>query len=75
MSWQAYIDPPSGLLASESCVRGGIYGLDGAVWAQSTGMENVQYQQIIEIKKLFDDPNHGFARGIKIVKNLKLKKF
>ena len=62
MSWQAYIDPPSGLLSSESCVRGGIYGLDGAVWA-SSGMEHVQYQQIIEIKKMFDDPNNGFARG------------
>ena len=62
MSWQAYIDPPSGLLASDSCVAGGIFGLDGAVWA-SRGMEYVLYQQIIDIKRCFEDPNNGFARG------------
>lgn len=39
--------------------------MDGAVWA-SSGMENVQYQQIIDIKRMFDDPNNGFARGFKI---------
>ena len=63
MSWQCFIDPPGGLLATGHVEMGGIYGHDGALWAASRGMESVLFQDIMDIKNIFFDPKKGFSRG------------
>jgi len=66
MSWQCFIDPPGGLLATGHVEMGGIYGHDGALWAASRGMESVLFQDIMDIKNIFFDPKKGFSRGFTV---------
>jgi len=61
MSWDSYITGPSGLLNRGPIEKAGIFGINGATWAQS-GI-NPQYEELLAIAALFEDPSPGYANG------------
>jgi len=61
MSWESYITGPSGLLNRGPIEKAGIFGINGAVWAES-GIQP-SYQELLDIASLFNDPSPGYANG------------
>jgi hypothetical protein len=61
MSWESYITGPSGLLNRGPIEKAGIFGVNGAVWAES-GI-GPDYQELLAIAGLFVDPSPGYANG------------
>jgi len=61
MSWDSYITGPSGLLNRGPIEKAGIFGTNGAVWAES-GIQP-DYQELLAITALFADPTPGYANG------------
>lgn len=65
MSWQDYITGQNGLIAkgNTNIESAGIFGLNGATWAQS-GLDQLTPQEITKLAGLFEDPSaaqqHGF---------------
>ena len=67
MSWQDYIDGPNGLIAkgNNNIVNAGIFGINGATWAQS-GLEKLTHAELLELAKLFDDPSTAHMNGFNL---------
>ena len=67
MSWQDYITGPNGLIAkgNENIQHAGIFGLNGAAWAQS-GLDQLTHAELLELAKLFDDPSTGHMNGFNL---------
>ena len=61
MSWAAYITGEGGLMGQYNRIAcGGIFGTNGSTFAQA-GMDHTQvnYTEILEIVRLFNDPSIG----------------
>merc|ERR1712226_1736223 len=63
MSWQSYVDDQ--LLATQNVAEAAIYGHDGNIWAQSTGI-NTSPQELKVVISKFDDAGALAANGIKV---------
>jgi profilin len=63
MSWQSYID--SNLIATKKVCKAAIHGLDGNVWASSTGF-SVAPTEITSLISAFKDASGIRASGLRI---------
>ncbi|KAI8331959.1 profilin [Chlamydoabsidia padenii] len=72
MSWQAFID--QSLVGTGNVSQGAIYGLEGALWAQSAGFQ-LSPTELNELVTGFSDPSKVQAGGVHLngVKYLTLR--
>ena len=62
--WDSYITGASGLLNRGPIEKAGIFGINGATWAQHD--INPIYQELISIKDLFTLPDKGYTEGFSL---------
>lgn len=61
MSWDSYITGPTGLMSRGPIAKAGIFGINGATWAQH--QINPSLEEILALGQLFENPAPGYSNG------------
>lgn len=62
--WDSYIVGEAGLMNRGPIESAGIFGINGATWAQH--QINPTYEELLALAQLFSDPSKGYAEGFSL---------
>lgn len=62
--WDSYITGASGLMNRGPIERAGIFGINGATWAQHE--INPTYEELLAVTSLFTSPDKGYSEGFSL---------
>jgi len=62
--WDSYITGASGLLNRGPIEKAGIFGINGATWAQHE--INPTYEELLAVNDLFASPDKGYSEGFSL---------
>jgi len=62
--WDSYITGASGLMNRGPIEKAGIFGLNGATWAQHE--INPTYEELLAVVSLFGSPDKGYSEGFSL---------
>lgn len=62
--WESYITGASGLMNRGPIEKAGIFGINGATWAQHE--INPTYEELLAVNDLFNNPDKGYSEGFSL---------